>query len=263
MGNKNIFVTVSKIRKKAAKFYTNIYTTEFSEILKTEERENSLAILVQDRDVKRGYFATGDLKELAAIIKNWPEGTGVEVLSKVEISEVDCFLNQAGFEKYAVYIKAENNKIAETLPELDDAKFDYGSCNEYISDIHIEDVEAIHNFLYEAFNPLTSHIETKEELRDRILRGDIVIHKEADEIKTTLTFDRKQKSLYMEHMLNTGKSEYMHMLYYSVLKKAVDEGAVTVHTWIRETNDRAFNFVKRYGLLQGELKNFVFVKANK
>ena len=62
MGNKNIFVTVSKIRKKAAKFYTNIYTTEFSEILKTEERENSLAILVQDRDVKRGYFATGDLK---------------------------------------------------------------------------------------------------------------------------------------------------------------------------------------------------------
>ena len=92
------------------------------------------------------------------------------------------------------------------------------------------------------------------------MNGNIVIHKENGKIVTILTFNVKPKAIYMEHMLNEGKSEYMHMLYYAVLKNNMNKGVLTSDTWIRKTNVRAFNFVRRYGLFPGSLKNFVFCK---
>lgn len=260
MDKLNIYRKITQVRRGKEKFFSNIYTSEFKNILELKEAKDTIAILVQDRDVKRGYFATGNLEELIEIIGEWPKNTGIDFLSKEEIYEVTAYLNKIGFAKYAVYLKAENNKIAETLSSIGNDKFQYQNCRDFISDISVEDAEEVHDFLYESFNPLTSHIETRGELCKRILRKDIVIHKENGKIMTVLTFDPKPKALYMEHMLNKGHSEYMHMLYYYILKKAVEEGTVAVSTWIRETNLRAFNFVRRYGLMPSKLKNFVFCK---
>ena len=260
MKNQNINVKISQIRKESGEFFSNIYTDEFKNILDVKETKNTIAVLVQDRDVKRGYFATGNLEDLIDNIYKWPESTGIDFLSRKGADAVTTYLNKIGFIKYAVYVKAENNKISETLSKLESDKFQYQNCRSFISDISEEDAEKIHDFLYESFNPLTSHIETTVELCKRILRGDIVIHKENGELTTVLTFDTKLKTLYMEHMLNKGKSEYMHMLYYYILKKEVEKGTVSVSTWIRETNLRAFNFVRRYGLMPSGLKNFVFCK---
>lgn len=258
MDNSSILVKSLKIRRGAGMFYSNIYSSDLGRILDIKEGKNTLAVLAQDRDVKRGYFSTGDLEELTNIIKEWPSETGIDFLSKVGIDRISEAFNNAGFNEYAIYVKAENNKIRDTLYEINSDRYRYESCREFLSEITTEDAHEIHRFLYSAFNPLTSHIESEEELKKRILENNIAVHKENGEVVTVLTFDPKPKTLYMEHMLNKGKSQYMHMLYYAVLKEAVDSGVVKVDTWIRETNARAFNFVKRYGLEPSKLKNFVF-----
>ena len=260
MKNNNFYIKISQIRKKAKYFHSNIYQSSFSQILNIVETEETVAILVQDRDVKRGYFATGNLDELVSIIKKWPYGTGIEFLSKAENCDIKEYFEAAGFVQYAVYIKTENKKLPDTLKHIDTDRFRYNECEKFISDISIEDSKEIHNLLYKAFNPLTSHIESENELQDRIMNGNIVIHKENGKIVTILTFNVKPKAIYMEHMLNEGKSEYMHMLYYAVLKNNMNKGVLTSDTWIRKTNVRAFNFVRRYGLFPGSLKNFVFCK---
>ena len=71
MKNNNFYIKISQIRKKAKYFHSNIYKSSFSQILNIVETEETVAILVQDRDVKRGYFATGNLDELVSIIKKW------------------------------------------------------------------------------------------------------------------------------------------------------------------------------------------------
>ncbi|MFQ7473633.1 MAG: hypothetical protein ACLRLX_05455 [Anaerovoracaceae bacterium] len=258
MENSDILVKSSKIRKSAKVFYSNIYSSDLGSILDIKEGVNTLAVLTQDRDVKRGYFSSGSLEELTDIIKEWPKATGIDFISKVDIDSVSKAFNNAGFNEYAVYVKAENNRIKEFLSEMDTKEYDYELCEEFLSDINTEDAYEVHKFLYSAFNPLTSHIESEEELKKRILKNNIAVHKENGKIVTVLTFNPKQKALYMEHMLNKGQSQYMHMLYYKVLKDAADRGVIKVDTWIRETNSRAFNFVKRYGLEPSSMKNFVF-----
>lgn len=259
--NKEIMRKVSDIRKRDAIFYSNIYAFQIENILDFKESENALAILAQDRDVMRVHFAACDLSDLTELIKEWPSGTGIDFLSKnTEEIALENKLKEAGFGKFAVYLKAENNKIAQTFPELKSDKYEYALCESSLSDVEMKDVDGIIEFLYEMFNPLTSHIEDREELCERIRRGDLVAHKEEGKIVTLLTFNPKRKKLYMEHMLNRGASKYMHMLYYYVLKKELEKGIISVDTWIREGNDRAFNFVKRYGLVPNGLKNFVFCK---
>lgn len=256
----HILKKISLLRKNKVFFLSNIYQVIEENILEMQETETTIAFLVQDRDVKRGYFATNKVEELPELIRKWPTGTGIDFLSNKKDSNLAHNLNEAGFEPYAVYLKAENAHIGETLGKMDQNKYDFSACEEFLSPVDTGDVEEILHFLYENFNPLTSHIETQEEMCNRIKRGDLVVHKEQNRIVTVLTFDPKPKKLYMEHMLNRGESIFMHMLYYYILQREVKKGVISVDTWIREDNLRALNFVKRYGLEPGRLKNFVYKK---
>ena len=244
--NKEIMREVADIRRKGVPFYSNIYSFQIETIREFKKSENALAVLVQDRDVKRVLFAACNLGELVDLIKDWPSGTGLDFLSKKDDESIfEDSLKAAGFNPYAIYLKAENNKISDTFPALKSGKYEYDLCEASLSEIKESDADKIIEFLYEMFNPLTSHIEA---------------HKENGKLMTLLTFDPKPKKLYMEHMLNRGDSKYMHLLYYYVLKKEVEKGITSVDTWIREGNERAFNFVKRYGLVPNGLRNYVFCK---
>lgn len=259
--NKEIMGEVADIRRKGVPFYSNIYSFQIETIREFKKSENALAVLVQDRDVKRVLFAACNLGELVDLIKDWPSGTGLDFLSKKDDESIfEDSLKAAGFNPYAIYLKAENNKISDTFPALKSSKYEYDLCEACLSEIKESDADKIIEFLYEMFNPLTSHIEAKDEICSRIARGDIVAHKENGKFTTLLTFNPKPKKLYMEHMLNRGDSKYMHLLYYYVLKKEVEKGITSVDTWIREGNERAFNFVKRYGLVPNGLRNYVFCK---
>ncbi len=259
--NRELIKKFSDIRKRSTHFCTNMYSYQFKDILDLKESKDTITILVQDRDVKRIYFATCDLENMAKFIKEWPSGSGIDYLSRNEEElELESELKNVGFEKYATYLKAENNQISNTLLGLDENKYEYEFCESCVSEINIRDASKIIETLYSVFNPLTSHIEDRNEICERIMRGNIVVHKEFGEIVTLLTFNPKPKKLYMEHMINKSDSKYMHLLYYYVLKKEMEKGITSVDTWIREGNYRAFNFVKRYGLMPNGLKNFVFCK---
>ncbi len=127
--NRELIKKFSDIRKRSTHFYTNMYSYQFKDILDLKESKDTITILVQDRDVKRIYFATCDFENMAQFIKEWPSGSGIDYLSRNEEElELELKLKNVGFEKYATYLKAENNQIPNTLLGLDENKYECEFC---------------------------------------------------------------------------------------------------------------------------------------
>lgn len=247
--------------RKSGKIFTNIFNVPQQGLLDIIEESEGIAFLLQDRDVKRGYFCVSKPQVMKSLINNFPAGTGVEWLGRGIDDEVCDSLLESGYSYYATYLRNGNYSLKESMDKsipLDLQKLD---CSLFVQEGRVEQIPEMHALLYKHFNPITSHIQTEAELKENILNNQLKVATADGKIVALLTYYMQKKKIYMEHMINDGDRHLMHALYYSVLKEAVANGINVADTWVRESNSRALAFVKRYGLSPDGMKNFVYIKA--
>lgn len=248
------------IRKGKKDFFiSNIFSVP-GEILSIKEEENGIAFLVSDNGVKRAYFSCSEIDSIYALMEDMPKDTGVEIIDRELNSMVSEVLGRIGFEHFATYLRASNKDLVVTYDKNIPDRFQNIKYEEYARLATLEDVDQIYCLLYETFNPLTSHLQNIEELRNDILRKGVRISVNRGMVEALLTYKFQGKKLYMEHMVNRGESILMHSLYFPVLKYAVEHNVNYAYTWMRDDNGRALAFAKRYGIIPDGIRNYVFIK---
>lgn len=258
----DILNRVTDIRSQKKNFYsTNIFSIpDPDKIIDVRDSESGISFLIDDKGVKRGYFAANDMKTIPSLLAEFPSGTGIEILTKTEDSSLDEVICQAECELYATYLRLSNNQLLKTFETCVPEKFKNVDWRTYVTKGSRRYLNQIYEYLYEIFNPLTSHLQDREELKVCIDQGEIVLGIKNGEVVAVLTYRFEGKKLYMEHMANRGESVFMHALYYSVLERAIRANINSVYTWIRQDNARALAFAGRYGLKPDGMKNKVFIK---
>ena len=255
-----ILKKMTEIRKsKTLDFISNIYSIP-NHIVQYEENENAIAFLIDDKGVKRAYFSSNDKFSLHCLLKRFPSETGVEIIDYSLGNSIATALQESEYELFAKYLRLTNANLKETYNLHIPNRFKDVNCEKLFKFATEKDMIQIYKLLYSTFKPLTSHLQNMKELQDDIINQRVAVVENNQKIETLLTFKYQGKKLYMEHMINTGRSEYMHALYFYILNKAVNEDIKVVYTWVREDNFRALTFVDRYGLVPDGIKNYVFLR---
>ena len=256
-----ILEKAGQIRKSKQDFYfSNLYTLTQDPIV-VAETDQAIAFAVQDRDVKRVFFSAASPEALTEVLKQMPEKSGIEIMGRTLDERAKQAILDAGYGLFATYLRATNAKLKDTYSNNIPDRFKGIDLDSYITEPTEEQIDEIRALLYSKFRPLTSHIQTKEELAQQNREKCVLVSVRDGEIVTLLTHFRQGKKLYMEHMINVGESERMHALYFKVLQDAVDDGINYAYTWMRTDNTRAHAFAGRYGLVDDKMRNFVFEKA--
>lgn len=260
MDNRYITKKISSIRRsKDDFFFSNIFTVP-KDIEETYENENGIAFVIDDKGVKRAYLAANDVGSIRFLLEKLPVGTGIEIITEEMPSAVADVFKKSKCELFATYLRASNKALIDTLDDNIPKKFKDIDYKKYVQRATLEYLDQIYDLLYETFNPLTSHLQSREELKRDILEGNVNISTENGIVQTVHTYEFIGKKLNLEHLVNKGASVLVHSLYYYTLRRAADMGINYAYTWMRDDNERIWAFTKRYGIIADGVKNFVYVK---
>ena len=130
---------------------------------------------------------------------------------------------------------------------------------QYAERKHAQD---IYDMLYDTFDPFTSHLPTLDQSVVDIEHRNVVVVTEEDHVAGFIIFKVIGKKVYIEQIINRGKSVYMHALYMGVLEKAMADGINSAYTWVKEDNERACALMRRFGYRWEGIKNFAYRKEH-
>lgn len=260
MNSVNVFGEMSKIRKNKTDFFaSNIYGNP-PKIDMIEQSGNAIAYGYDDKGVFRVYFAGNNADELNLALKKFPKGSSIEILCDEMDERLERILTEAGFGRYAVYLRETIHNIKEDIYKNIPDKYKNIKCWDYIRYAKPEDAKEIYDLLYHFFRPITSHLQNMDELMEEIKKNQVVVALEDDHVVGLIIYKYQGKKIYIEHIINTGPSVFMHALYMALLEKALADGINVAYTWTRDDNSRALALTKRYGYEIDKIKNFVFEK---
>ena len=254
---------VSEIRKNKGEFFFSNIITIPEDIEKIYENENGIAFVIDDKGVKRGYLAANHPDSLKELCRQIPAGTGIEVIGADMDPIVERIFDATMIVLFQTFLRASNKDLIHTLDDNIPEKFKDVDYRAYVQRATPEYLDQIYDILYETFDPLVNHLQSREELLQDILDGNVNIAVEDGIVQTIHTYKFSGKKIYLEHLVNRGKSVLTHSLYYYILKRAVEQGINYADTWMRDDNERIWAFVKRYGIVADGLKDFIYVKKTR
>lgn len=257
---KDVLAKVSSIKRGKNNYYdSNIFLVP-NNISFSLSNDDALVYVWDDKGVQRVYFAASDPNALKSLLETLPPGTGIEMIGSEVNAETENAITSAGFSLFETYARASIYNLKEDVYKNIPDKYQDVKCWDVIQYAEKDHAEDIYNLLYNTFDPFTSHLPTFEEIRADIEKKNIVDVTEDGHVVAFIMFKIQGKKIYIEQIINQGKSLYMHALYMGILEKAMDDGINMAYTWVREGNDRAYALMRRYGYQWEKIRNFAYRK---
>lgn len=112
-----------------------------------------------------------------------------------------------------------------------------------------QDAEEINRILWSIFHTEISHLLTDEELRERIMDGQLTVHRDNSNcIDALLQADVMPKKFYINQVFNKGNKEVIHAIVLHRLEKYVNAGGKYLYAWIEDKNIASIKFHEKYRL---------------
>ena len=123
----------------------------------------------------------------------------------------------------------------------------------------ISDAKNINKMLWFTFHTEISHLLYDEELKEKIVNGDITIHKNNNnEIDALLQAEVLPKKFYINQIVNKTDKQVIHALLLNRLEEYVLKGGKYLYSWVEENNIASIKFHKKYGMVEDGVYNLVY-----
>lgn len=260
MKSNDIFTKISSIKRGKKDYYdSNIFFVP-EEIDKVVANEHAIVYAWNDKGVERVYFAANDPEALRPLLEEMPPESGIEMIGKQLNHETEAVILDAGYRLFETYDRASIYNLKEDV---------YKNIPDKYKDVNIWDIiqyaerkhaQDIYDMLYDTFDPFTSHLPTLDQIVVDIEHRNVVVVIENGHVAGFIIFKVIGRKVYIEQIINRGRSVYMHALYMGVLEKAMADGINIAYTWVKEGNERAYALMRRFNYQWEGIKNFAYRK---
>ena len=112
-----------------------------------------------------------------------------------------------------------------------------------------QDTAEINRILWDTFHTEISHLLSDEELRDKIKKGQLTIHRNSDkQINALLQADVMPKKFYINQVINNGNREVIHAIMLNRLEEYVRAGGRYLYAWVEDKDIASIKFHEKYGM---------------
>lgn len=251
--NKNIIYIKEKytiIKNQGKRVITNYYNQFENEMFEVFEGEHSIVFTFFDYCVRRVYFYSNDMDELAVLLRGLEGDYVLDFLTKEREALSDLFIS-SGFQLYAEY-----ERFGEHIRNIDPEEQarllkmyeKSGLYDEKYGELaKVEDAEVINRRLKEIFDPYESHFYSDDVLREMISNEWVWVAREDGKIVAAYIFTIEGRKKYGNFMYNDGPASAI----YSVLTKAdmeiAKKGVIYAYCWMDINNKKAIRYNTRIG----------------
>lgn len=263
MKTQEIMERTVKLKKSGKKVCSNCFV-QFRQFLEEEwdavASEESLYIVNRDHGVNRIWFYTTDFDDLSIAMQKslaLNEEYVIDILSKDAL----CYqkeLEKMGFYPLAKMMRMSNPDISGILQQ-NSVQMEYYNAK-IGNKARLEDAAEINQILWKIFDSRISHLQTLEELKASIQRGEISIYRDGEDIAAILQRIAEPKSFYINQIYNRAKKQVIHAIVLNELKEYNEKGGKYVYAWVEEGNQASLRFHGKYGLKHDGLWNIVYKK---
>lgn len=111
------------------------------------------------------------------------------------------------------------------------------------------DVEEVNAILWSTFHTEISHLLTGDELREKVRKGLVSVHRnENGSIDALLQAEVMPKRFYINQVVNRSEKHVIHAIVLNRLEKYVEEGGKYLYAWVEEQNIASLKFHEKYGM---------------
>ena len=259
MNSADIVAKISVLKKNKGQYFSNScilfsqYPDKEWEVLETEQ---SLIIIITEKEIKRIVFYTVNFEDLKQLIQNVGENVVIEVISKDKNYLKDA-IERIGFKKLITQVKISCKKVSEVFDANSEIIKFY---NPLIGELALEsDADEINDILWSTFDTRSSHLKTKAELSKQIARGEFYVHRnENNRIDMLIQQVSSLKAFYFNQVINKGDKTIFHALTINLLKRYCDNGGEYVYAWVNEDNVASFKYFSKYKLMEDGIYNSIY-----
>lgn len=244
--------------KTVGRVETNVFSDDA--ILNIEEvyaSEKAVLISCLDCGVKRLYFYTVDFSTLNNLFPSLKQGEyTLEMLSRNSEEKKD-FLTQNGFTLLAQMMRMSVRDCSHFL--TDSSLLQYADDNVgLIPNINL--ASAINRQLRTIFDARISHLQSDNELRQSIERGEVEIHQTQDNsIDAILQVVFKPQNFYINQIYNGTEKKIIHAMLQKRLRAYINQGGKYAYAWVEKDNIASVKFHEKYGFKPDGLWNMVYL----
>lgn len=118
-----------------------------------------------------------------------------------------------------------------------------------VEDACESDVEEINDILWATFNTEVSHLLSNDELREKIIDGEVTLHRnDKGKIDALLQAEVMPKKFYINQIINKAEKHVVHAILLDRLEKYVNAGGKYLYSWVEDQNIASQKFHAKYGM---------------
>lgn len=244
--------------KSIGRVETNAFSDDvFLNIEETYTSEKAVLISCLDNEVKRLYFYTTDISSLTDLFFSLKQGEyTLEILSRNPEEKKD-FLMQNGFTLLAQMTRMSTRDCSHFL--TDSSLLQYAEDDvSIIPNINL--APAINRQLRNIFDTRISHLQSDNDLKKSIERGEVEIHQAQDgAVDAILQVVVKPQNFYINQIYNGAKKKIIHAILQKRLNAYISQGGKYAYAWVEKDNIASVKFHEKYGLKPDGLWNMVYL----
>ncbi len=220
--------------------------------------EDSLVIRNKDHGVNWILFYTADFDDMGVVMQKellTEEEYVIDILSKDALL-YEKELKKIGFSPFTRMMRMSNPDITSVLADHALKKaYDQPDMGKTAKE---DEAAEINQKLWEIFDSRVSHLQTTDELRESIRRGEVVIHRTDQGIVSILQKIVEPKCFYINQVYNGTKKRAVHAILLHELNKYAQNGGKYVFAWVEESNVASRRFHEKFGLKHDGLWNSIY-----
>lgn len=233
--------------------------------------DNTVVFWDNDNDVVRGYFYSSDETELIEMLRYFPKGCVVDIITRSR-DEYKDILQQAGLEFHCEmhrFVCDASEETKQRIRERDMLMAElYNPKN--VRSAAADDLELVYNKLHEVFDAAESHLPSRNELLELIEKRWVSLYFESTELKAVHIFKIEAAGRNYGYLTynGTGIDAYYSVLHHSkkvyfecLRELGIDKDKVPPgYAWGDISNKKAIRGIK-YGFAEFDgLIDYVWIK---
>ena len=251
---------ITKLKHSQEKVYSNCFMQFNKEQdWETLTSSKSLCIIKREYGANRLWFYTIDFDDLNFLIRNCLDSNDefiVDILTK-EKTFLKKNIEQLGFVEYTKMMRLSCSDISLSMNNNSEIQRYYNP-NIGIK-AGLDDAVDVFKKMWEIFDTRISHLQTIDELKESIRRGEIYIQRNNNgEVAAFLQRILEPKRFYINQIYNGMQKEIIHAILLNELRKYNNNGGKYVYAWVEEKNIASHKFHEKYGLKHDGLWNVVY-----
>lgn len=239
---------------RSQKLVTNCYSLDVVEkCIQIWSKDNEFVFAYDDHGIKRIIFFAKTWNDVNHLLKLIDGGRFfLEFLTKEPL----IFVPENAI-AIASMLRMVNPDCRDVL-KTDSGVIKYKNSAK-IMEADVQDTNEINRLLWSIFKPEISHLLSDDELRQKILKGEITIHRDdKNHVDAILQANVMPKKFYINQIYNNADKNVIHAILLHRLEKYINNGGKYLYSWVENSNIASIKFHEKYNMKHDGMWSMIY-----